>query len=170
MMNRLQSAETLNAVATANRADVVLSALLLNADEPAAVARQLGLTEQCASYANPGGIFHARPIEKTCPGILTLSDTRARLALIERPTALFRAVSHGFATLLPWIPEYLGLVEGEDFGKLPASQPTLSSILGTSKSMAYFLLSLPWLILAAACHLRAAPAARAFFSMCACSS
>ena len=100
MMNRLQSAETLNAVATANRADVVLSALLLNVDEPAAVARQLGLTEQCASYANPGGIFHARPIEKTCPGILTLSDTRARLALIAPHPTVSQCCCRGYPNIL----------------------------------------------------------------------
>lgn len=170
-VNRHQSAGLMDGIATTNRGDFVLGPLLLNVDDPNGTAASLGLSEACAAYASPAGVYRVPPpFERTCNGIKELSDARARLALLMRPAALARAVAQMPGKMLPWIPEYLGLVEGEDHGSLPASQPSLSSWFGSSAAMAAFLLSLPWLILFCALRLRANAAARAYLAMCAAAS
>ena len=170
-VNRHQSAGLMDGIATTNRGDFVLGPLLLNVDDPKETAARLGVSEACAAYASPAGVYRVpAPFERTCSGIKELSDARARLALLMQPVALARAFAQMPDKMLPWIPDYLGLVEGEEHGSLPSSQPSLSQWFGTGAATATFLMCLPWLILLGALRLRASPAARAYLAMCAVAS
>jgi hypothetical protein len=72
------------------------------------------------------------------------------------------------AQLLPWIPRYLGLVEGANVAPLPAKFVTLDRLFGERAPLAWLALLVPalaYLVLAARAH--ATATARAFAALCA---
>ena len=167
--NRHFAQETMHGIASANRADFVLSALLMNVDDPAATAAHLGLPAECARHANVDGLFVLpEPYEKICSGIENVSTARTWLALLREPAAFARALLHTPALTLPWLPDYLGIVEGEDHGKLPPAQWSLATAFGSSAETAWVLLLAPWIVLFAAW--RARRPARAYATVCATAS
>jgi hypothetical protein len=79
---------------------------------------------------------------------------------------MVRAAARVPSLLLPWLPESLGVVEGEDHGRLPIASPSIASLLGKSASAAAILLLTPWLVLITYIR-RGFPRARAFALVCA---
>jgi hypothetical protein len=164
--NRIESAPLMRSMEVTNRADFILSALLLNVDDPKGTAARLGLDADCAARANVGGVFglHAA-FEQVCPGISAVSSAAAWGELLASPPAWGRIAVKVPAMMVAWIPFYLGVVEGGQFAKLPAGSPSLSSAIGESTAAATFLLLLPWLLLLAS--LRAPVPARTHILLCA---
>ncbi len=165
-INRVYSASLMQSLSATNGADFILSALLLNVDDPTATAGRLGLAPDCAARANIGGVYglHA-PFEKVCPGIGSIPTRAAWGELVSQPRAFVRLLARVPTLMLPWIPSYLGVVEGGQFAKLPARWPSLSDAIGDSAVVAGLLLLLPWITLALA---RRAPAdVRTHLTICA---
>ena len=165
-INRVYSASLMQSLSTTNGADFILSALLLNVDDPVATAGRLGLAPDCAARANIGGVYglHA-PFEKVCPGIGAIPRRAAWGELVSQPRAFARLLARVPTLMLPWIPSYLGVVEGGQFEKLPARWPSLSGAIGDSALVAGLLLLLPWLTLGLAW--RASAAVRTHLALCA---
>jgi len=63
---------------------------------------------------------------------------------------------------MPWIPDYLGLVEGAEPRRLPDGYVTLDRWLDRQPYALLGLFVLPWLVLAGTWLLRTPPLARAF--------
>jgi len=155
-------------VALANRGNFVLMVLLPNSAHPAETAARIGLDADCASRAGPHGIWALpQPIENSCPSIATVSSLRAWGALLDEPAALARALARIPDWLLPWVSSELGLVEGENYAHLPATQWSFDRLLGADPRSATLLLILPWLVLVAVLALRSGPLARCCAAMCA---
>jgi hypothetical protein len=167
--NRHFAQETMHGISAANRADFVLSALLMNVDDPVATAARLGLPAECARHANVDGLFVLpEPYEKICSGIDKISTPRTWFALLRDPAAFARALLHTPALTLPWLPDYLGVVEGMDHGKLPSAQWSLATVFGSSIATAWVLLLAPWMVLFAVWH--AGRPERAYAALCATAS
>jgi hypothetical protein len=106
------------------------------------------------------------PSEKACPNNAEWRKATMWWLMISDPAAMVRASARVPSLLLPWLPERLGVVEGEDHGRLPAASPSIASLLGTSTTVAAILLLTPWLVFVA-CVRRGFPLARAFSLVCA---
>ena len=155
-------------VELANRGNFVLMVLLPNSAHPAQTAARIGLDADCASQAGPHGIWALpQPIESSCPSIATVSSLRAWSALLGEPAALARALATIPDWQLPWVSKELGLVEGENYAHLPATQWSFDRVLGADPRTASVLLALPWLLLIVVLALRAGPVARCCAAMCA---
>jgi hypothetical protein len=164
--NRIQSPPLMQSISSTNRADFILSALLLNVDDPRATATQLGLSADCAARANVGGVFGLdAAFEEVCPGISAVSSAAAWNQLIRSPSAWAKIATRVPSMMVPWIPFYLGLVEAKPFAKLPTNWPSLSDAIGSHVPVAVFLLFLPWVVLLLS--IRAGPTVRTHAAMCA---
>ncbi len=114
-----RESDAIRAINVFNQADVVFTALLPNASDPAATANRLGLEPQCLQYAGlrawqmPG--FPA----DLCPGLTRVSRSRELLALLREPDLTLRIGWRGLQALNPWLAPGLGLVEGGEFAPLP---------------------------------------------------
>lgn len=152
----------------ANRGNFVLMVLLPNSAHPEATAASIGLAADCAARAGPHGIWALpQPIEQSCPSIVQVSSLRAWTALLAEPAAAARAFADIPHWLLPWVSRELGLVEGQQYARLPASQWSLDSLLGDAVSNAVAVLALPWLVLLIALLMRVGPLARICAALCA---
>jgi len=148
-----------------------LMVLLPNSSHPEQAAARIGLDAGCAAHAGPHGAWGiAQPISESCPSMVEVSTPRAWFALIADPPALARALGHIPQWVLPWISPDLGMIEGEQYAHLPASQWSLDRVLGNSVPIASLLLVLPWIVLAAVLLARAGPEARVYAAMCAVSA
>lgn len=136
----------------ANNTDFVLSALLPASADPARTAQRLGLDARCAAASGASIYTVTEPAEQACPGIGGLSRVRALGLLGREPATLGRMLARAPARLLPWIPDYLGVVEGGEVAPLPADVPSLDRLLGRRAGLAWGLLLAPlagflWLLL-----------------------
>lgn len=151
----------------ANRGDYVLMVLLPNVADPAHVARNIGLAAECAAYAGPQGTWGLpHSIDQSCPSLANVSSLRAWAALIVEPAALAHALANIPKWLLPWVSEFLGMVEGANYAHLPASQWSLTRVLGSNASVAWLLLALPWLVFLFTLRIRTNAIARVCAAMC----
>ncbi|HUD41188.1 MAG TPA: hypothetical protein VMR06_04240 [Dokdonella sp.] len=149
------------AIASTNRVNFVLTALLPNVADPAATVAALGLPAGCAALSGKSIYVLAEPVETLCPGLRELPALRAWTALAAEPAAWLRAAARA-PPYMPWIPDYLGLVEGAQQQRLPDGYVTLDRWLDRRPLALLGLFGLPWLVLAGSWLLRAPPLARAF--------
>ncbi|PZQ12248.1 MAG: hypothetical protein DI564_13215 [Rhodanobacter denitrificans] len=149
------------AIAATNRVNFVLTALLPNVADPAATVAALGLPDGCAALSGKSIYQLTEPVETLCPGLRELPVLRAWTALAVEPKAWLRAAGRA-PPYLPWIPDYLGLVEGGQQQRLPDGYVTLDRWLDRQPYALLGLFALPWLVLAGAWLLRTPPLARAF--------
>lgn len=137
----------------ANVINTVFYALLPNADDPQRLVQKLGLPLDCAAHSGANWFTPGMADGKLCPAALALSRRDLVRVLATEPALVARTVLAGVARTRPWIPSYLGVVEGEALGRLPATHPSLDSALVALPASAYFALmaGLPlwagWLVL-----------------------
>lgn len=148
-------------IAATNRVNFVLSTLLPSVADPAATVAALGLPARCAALSGKSIYQLTEPVETLCPGLRELPILRAWTAFAVEPMAWLRAAGRA-PPYMPWIPDYLGLVEGGDLQRLPDGYVTLDHWLDRQPYALLGLFVLPWLILAGAWLLRSPPLARAY--------
>ncbi len=143
-----RDSEAIRAINIFNRADVVFTALLPNARDPAATARRLGLSPQCLQYSG----LHAWQMPgfpaDLCPELAALTRTRELYILLREPDMTLRIGWHGLVALDPWLAPGLGLVEGGDFARLPAGFLSLSAPLSAVPLLRVLLFGAPFLAVA----------------------
>lgn len=128
----------------ANRTDTVLSAVLPASDTPMLTAQRLGLPADCAQFRGKSiYLLHADP-ETVCAGISAVSPLRVLSLLGSEPDTLARMVANAPSGMLPWIPDYLGLVASTRLAALPAEIFSLNRYFN-SVWLVYALLLLPLL-------------------------
>jgi hypothetical protein len=124
-----RDSDAIRAINVFNQADVVFTALLPNAADPAATAQRLGLPASCLQYSGlrawqmPG--FPA----DLCPELRAVSRGRELSVLLREPDLTLRLGWHGLGALTSWVAPGLGLVEGGNFTPLPADFFSLSAWL-----------------------------------------
>lgn len=144
-----RDSDAIRAINVFNQADVVFTALLPNARDPAATAQRLGLEPQCVQYTGlrawqmPG--FPA----DLCPGLARASRSRELLTLLREPDMTLRIGWRGLQALDAWLAPGLGLVEGGDFARLPAGFSTLSTPLSEFAWLRAILFGAPFVALLA---------------------
>jgi hypothetical protein len=144
-----RESDAIRAINVFNQADVVFTALLPNARDPAATAQRLGLSPQCLQYTGlkawqmPG--FPA----DLCPELANVSRSRELLTLLREPDLALRLGWAGLVHLNPWLAPGLGLVEDGNFATLPATFFSLSTPLAASGLLRAALFGGPLIALAA---------------------
>jgi hypothetical protein len=142
-----RESDAIRAINVFNQADVVFTALLPNASDPAVTAQRLGLSPQCLQYSGlrawqmPG--FPA----DLCPELSGVSRSRELLTLLREPDMALRIGWHGLGALNPWLAPGLGLVEGGDFTRLPAGFFSLSDPLSAVPLLRALLFGGPFIAL-----------------------
>lgn len=132
-----------------NRADVVFTALLPVADDPAALLTELGIDPACAIYnAHHAWEFPDLP-ENVCRGLSEFSRGDELKTLARHPHFALRLAVQGVLALDPWIAKNLGQVEGGDFARMSDGQPSLGRALHAFAPLQLALLAIPPLVLLA---------------------
>jgi hypothetical protein len=136
-------------IAAANRADVVLGAILPASLDPELTAQRLGLPERCLqSVGATWYVTMGESLQATCPEALAVPRTREALLLMSEPATLGRAALRALPQLQDWRLGYLGSVEGRDYGDAEAVRAIAGSAafsaapIVTSLEPAVFLLAL----------------------------
>lgn len=148
-------------IAATNRVNFVLSTLLPSVADAAATVAALGLPERCVALSGKSIYQLTEPVETLCPGLRELPALRAWTALAVEPMAWLRAAVRA-PPYMPWIPDYLGLVEGGELQRLPDGYVTLDRWLDRRPLALLGLFAMPWLVLAGTWLLRTPPLARAY--------
>jgi hypothetical protein len=154
-------------IARVNRADYTLLVLLPETSDRDRIAATLGIEQGCLDYAGKSVYAMKVPVERICASIDQWHSWTLWWLLISDPPALGRALLHIPRLLLPWLPEYLGVVEGGNNDRPPPSAPTLSALFARRVAFAWCLLLLPWFVVAGSFARRASGLARAFALSCA---
>jgi len=155
-------------IARVNRADYTLLILLPETSDRDRVASTLGIGQECLDYAGKSVYAMKVPVERICTTVDQWHSSTLWWLLISDPPAFGRALLHIPRLLLPWLPEYLGVVEGGNNDRPPPSAPTLSALFARRVAFAWGLLLLPWFVVAWSFVRKAASSlARAFALSCA---
>lgn len=137
----------MDAIDQYNRADVVFTALLPAADDRAALLTELGIDPVCEIYsAHRAWEFPDLP-ENVCHGLSEFSRGDELKTLAKHPSIALRLAVQGVRGLDPWIAKNLGQVEGGDFTRMPAAQPSLGRALHAYPSLQLAILAIPALVL-----------------------
>jgi hypothetical protein len=122
------ASEQTRSMGRANIVNTVFYALLPNADDPERFVEKLGLPSACAAHSGKNWFTPGMAEGELCPAAMELSRPALTMALASEPALVLRTLWSGVPRSRPWIPSYLGLVEGEAMGRLPASHPTLDRV------------------------------------------
>lgn len=133
------NATSTETIARANITNTVLEAVLGSSADPQRTASRLGLPPHCADAAGKNWFAPGMETAHPCPEVFALSRASiVTLAFLE-PRTVLAVFASGVERARPWVPAYLGKVEGGTQAPLPGSIPTLSSALDR----------LPWPLFAA---------------------
>ena len=124
LANGMRPTEMARDIALVNRADYALLVLLAETSDRDRVVRSSRINEECLAYV--GKSVYAMPGRSSRSARLSISGVARTLwwLLISDPPALGRALLHIPRLLLPWLPEYLGVVEGgNNDGRRRARRP-----------------------------------------------
>jgi hypothetical protein len=133
------NAPSTETIARANITNTVLEAVLGSSADPHRTASRLGLPPHCADAAGKNWFAPGMETAHPCPEVFALSRASiVSLAFLE-PRTVLAVFASGVERARPWVPAYLGKVEGGTQAPLPGSIPTLSSALDR----------LPWPLFAA---------------------
>ena len=166
--NQLRDTWMIHNIGTINRADFLLTVLLEETSDRYRIARALDLDDDCLAVA--GKNAYEIPAETACKTLSRWSSGRLWWLLISDPPAFGRALVRIPALLLPWLPEHLGVVSDQEYGRLPATLPSASHTLGHRRGMATALLLLPWLVFVVCAVGRVSARSRGFALFCAAGS
>ena len=132
--------EQTRSMGRANVINAVFYALLPNADDARDFVRKLRLPEECAAYSGANWFTPGMAEGTLCPAALSLSRRDLVRVLATEPRLVARTVLAGVARSRPWVPAYLGVVEGDVLGRLPATHPSLDSALAALPASIYLAL------------------------------
>ncbi|MFT3790493.1 MAG: hypothetical protein QM741_05320 [Rudaea sp.] len=139
-----RDSEAIRSINVFNQADVVFTALLPTARDPAATARFLGLSPQCLQYSGKRAWqMPGFPVE-LCPELTNMSRSRELAALLREPDMALRLGWAGLANLHPWVAPGLGLVEGGDFASLPPQFVSWSDLFAERPALRALLFGAPF--------------------------
>jgi hypothetical protein len=130
----------------ANLINALFDAVLPSSEDPAGLVAKLGLPVECARYSGESWFTPGMAEGGHCREAFELKRTRFLAVLLREPGLLAKLWIGGVARMRPWVPKYLGLVEGEEGGALPTAQPSLGvvlDLLAPSWWLASMLLLLP---------------------------
>jgi hypothetical protein len=84
---------------------------------------------------------------RACRGLVDFSRGKELGVLLHHPDIAARLVRQGVFELDPWLAQNIGHVEGTQFGKIPASVPSVGTVLHAGRAFQLILLTLPVLAL-----------------------
>lgn len=113
----------------ANVVDTLFTALLPNAGDPAALLDQLGLPRECLQQSGSSWYTPGMGERMLCPQVFAIGHGDLLRAALADPAMLARALVGGIAQMAPWIPDHLGVVEGQAHAGLPESVPSWSRMV-----------------------------------------
>jgi len=137
----------MNAIDQYNRADVVFTALLPFADDPAKLLSDLGIEAECLRFRGEHAWEFPDLPEKVCPGLANFTRGTELAILLRHPALAGRLAVAGVEALDPWIARNLGEVEGGDFASIPSTVPSLGRPLHAWPWLRLGVLALPCLAL-----------------------
>ena len=157
-----------DSIRLANNVDFVLSALLPASDDASRTASRLGLDPLCAKSSGRSIYTLGEPPEQACPGISQVSRLRSFKLVLTEPATVLGMLGGVPGEILPWIPSYLGLVEGETVAPLPDEFISVNRLFDHRSVLAWLALLSPlvigaWLLL----RRHASAASRTFSAACA---
>ena len=132
-----------------NSADVVFTGLLPFAADPRGLLTEIGIDPGCAIYNEKRAWQLPDLPERTCRGLINFTRGKELSALLHHPLIAAKLAVHGVFALDPWLADNIGHIEGESFGKLPASFVSVGRVLHASPAIQYAVLALPLLALLA---------------------
>jgi hypothetical protein len=112
----------------ANVVNTVFYAMLPESMDRVVLTRALGLPETCARHSGSSWFSPGMQEGQLCPEALDLTRADVARGLLAEPLLLPRMAIEGLRRSRPWIPPYLGVVEGEELGRLPATHPSLDRL------------------------------------------
>lgn len=113
----------------ANLTNTVLQAILGRSRAPATTAERLGLPVRCAQYAGQNWFSPGFDVKHPCPEVFEVSRIRFLYLAITEPKTIERILFGGIQRARPWIPDYLGKVEGGKLAPLPPDFFSWSAVL-----------------------------------------
>jgi hypothetical protein len=123
-----------------NRHDALFWAMLPAADEPARIARRLGLSEQCAKLAYAS--FYrklGRDLNALCPEAVNVSLLRLGWVAITEPNLSRTMWLRGIQQSSAWRLAYVGEIEGGEFARVGLGPISLTASTSTLAVRASFL-------------------------------
>lgn len=113
----------------ANITNTVLQAVLGSSAAPETTARLLGLPSRCVQHAGKTwfspGVIESHP----CPEVFDVSRVEIAMLFFKDPLTMVNALIRGVENARPWIPAYLGVVEGASHASLPADIFSLDRLI-----------------------------------------
>jgi len=168
--NQLRDTWMTHNIGTINRTDFLLTVLLEETSDRERVVRALDLDEHCLAHVGKNVYEIPGPTDQICKSVNQWNSGTLWWLLISDPPAFGHALVRIPALLLPWLPEHLGVVADQEYGRLPATLPSLSDALGHRRGTATALLLLPWLVFLVCAIGRVSAQARGFALLCAAGS
>jgi len=130
-----------------NNADVVFTALLPLSDDPNALLQEMDIDPDCVMYSGMRAWQMPDLPNRACRGLVDFSRGKELGVLLRHPDIAARLVRQGVFELDPWLAQNIGHVEGAQFGKIPASVPSVGTLLHANRAFQWILLALPVLAL-----------------------
>jgi hypothetical protein len=130
-----------------NQADVVFTVLVPFADDPRALLAEIGIDPGCAIYSGKRAWQLPDLPERTCRGLINFSRGKELGVLMRHPAIAAELARQGVLALDPWVAQNIGHVENGEFEKIPASIPSVGTLLHASRALQLALLGLPLLAL-----------------------
>ncbi len=124
----------------ANLINTLFFAVLPNAGDPLRITRELGLPDACAAQSGKNWFSPGMEERKLCPQAFELTRFDLAGVLARHPRLVARVVLGGVPRSRPWIPNHLGVVEHERWGRLPEAYPSLDRTLMMLPNRAYLAL------------------------------
>ncbi|MBL8298879.1 MAG: hypothetical protein JNN30_11090 [Rhodanobacteraceae bacterium] len=124
----LRSAET-HSIRGANLTNTVLGTVLKTSPNPQRTASHLGLPADCGNYAGQNWFTPGLQENHPCPALLDMSRARFAYLALREPGLMLDVYGGALQRAQSWITPDLGLVAGQVQGKLPASMPTLDTLV-----------------------------------------
>lgn len=114
----------------ANIVNTVFYGLLENASDPLQTLTHLGLPAECGDSAGKNWFTPGMQEGTLCPTVFSVTRWDVLRAVAADPAMAGRTVIGGIPRMRPWVPSHLGLVGGQELGRLPAHAPSVSSLVG----------------------------------------
>ena len=120
------NAESNGSNRSANLVDTLFTALLPNSGEPEVLLSRLGLPASCTEQSGSSWYSPGMVSRTLCPEVFALDQVDLIVAALRDPAMGGRTMLAGMDHARSWIPEGIGVMEGGDFARLPATVPSLS--------------------------------------------